>query len=162
MLWNRYIIPLLLFVPLAIIQLVIIPLISISGAVPNLVLILIVYFTLLNGQAYGTVLGFTLGFFLDLISGGLLGAFMFSFTISAFIAGYFYGENKIEINTGSYFFLLILFIAGVINSFIYSAVSNSNTNVSVVLLFVEEGLIPGVYTTLFGLPLIVFSSKKGF
>jgi cell shape-determining protein MreD len=98
---------------------------------------------------------------LDLVSGELIGAFMFSFTISAFIAGYFYSENKMDINLASYFFLLILFISACVNSFLYAKISNSASNVSLLLLMIEEGLLPGLFTTLFGLPIVVFSSKKG-
>jgi len=156
-----YLKPVLFFIPLAILLLVVIPLISIYIITPNLILLLIVYYTLREGQIFGTILGFVLGFFLDLISGGLIGAFMFSFTISAFIAGYFYSENKMDINLASYFFLLIVFISACINSFLYARISNSASNVSLLLLMIEEGLLPGLYTTLFGLPIVVFNSKKG-
>lgn len=156
-----YLKPVLFFIPLAILQLVVIPLISIYNITPNLILILIIYYTLKEGQIFGTILGFVIGFLLDLISGGLIGAFMFSFTISAFIAGYFYSENKMDINLASYFFLLILFISACVNSFLYARISNSASNISLLLLMIEEGLLPGLYTTLFGLPIVVFNSKKG-
>ena len=55
---------------------------------------------------------------------------MFSFTLSAFIAGYFYNENKIEFNTASFFFLIIVSICGSINAFIYAVISNSNSDVN--------------------------------
>lgn len=158
---NNFLRSILIFIPLAIVQLVVLPMIAIGNIAPNLVLVLIVYTTLKNGQAYGTVLGFTLGFFLDLISGGLIGAFMFSFTLSAFITGYFYSENKIEVNTESFFFLLIVFIGGSANAFIYSVVSNSNSNINLFFLILEEGLLPGLYTAAFGLPMVIFAPKKG-
>jgi rod shape-determining protein MreD len=153
--------PILFFVPLAVIQLVIIPLISISNTAPNLVFVLITYYTLRHGQVYGTILGFILGFLLDIFSGGLIGAFMFSFTLSAFVAGYFYGENKMDINISSYFFLFILFICGSINSFLYAAVSNTNSGVSLFFMLLEEGILPGLYTALFGLPIVIFHPKEG-
>jgi rod shape-determining protein MreD len=160
MLMN-YLKPVLFFIPLAIIQLVVIPLISIYNITPNLVLILIVYYTLKDGQIFGTILGFILGLLLDLFSGGLIGAFMFSFTISAFLAGYFYSENKMDTNLATYFFLLIVFISACVNSFLFARISNSTSNVSLLLLLIEEGLLPGLYTTLFGLPIVVFNSRKG-
>jgi rod shape-determining protein MreD len=160
MLMN-YLKPVLFFIPLAIIQLVVIPLISIYNITPNLVLILIVYYTLKDGQIFGTILGFVLGLLLDLFSGGLIGAFMFSFTISAFLAGYFYSENKMDTNLATYFFLLIVFISACVNSFLFARISNSTSNVSLLLLLIEEGLLPGLYTTLFGLPIVVFNSRKG-
>lgn len=157
----QYLKPIFFFIPLSIIQLVVVPLISISNITPNLVFILIAYFTLKNGQIYGTLLGFILGFLLDIISGSLIGAFMFSFTVAAFFVGYFYGENKMDINISSYFLLIILFVGGSISSFLYSVISNSNTNVSIFFLIFEEGLLPGLYTTLFGLPIVIFQPKEG-
>ena len=156
-----YLKPILFFIPLAVIQLVIVPLISISNIAPNLIFILITYFTLKHGQVYGTILGFILGFLLDIISGGLIGAFMFSFTVSAFIVGYFYGENKIDINISTYFLLFILFVCGSINSFLYAVISNSYSNVSLFFMMLEEGILPGLYTALFGLPIVIFHPKEG-
>ncbi|MBA4406430.1 rod shape-determining protein MreD [bacterium] len=153
--------PILFFIPLALIQLTLIPLISIGSIAPNLVFVLIAYFTLINGQSFGTILGFILGFLLDLASGGLIGAFMFSFTISAFVVGYFSNENKIEVNTKTFFFLIIVFICGSINAFIYALISNLNTNVSLFILIFQEGLFPGLYTAFFGFSVIIFAPKKG-
>ena len=152
--------PILIFVPSAIIQLSLVPMISIGNIAPNLVFVLITYFTLKNGQVFGTLLGFILGFFFDLVSGGLIGAFMFSFTLSAFFTGYFYNENKIELNTGSFFYLIILSITGSINAFVYCVISNSNPDVNLFVLIFEEGLFPGLYTAFFGLPMIIFAPKK--
>ena len=157
----QYLKPILFFIPLAVVQLVIVPLISINNIAPNLVFVLITYFTLRHGQTYGTLLGFILGFLFDIISGGLIGASMFSFTVSAFVVGYFYGENKIDINLSSYFFLFILFICGSINSFLYAAVSNSNLSVSLFFMIIDEGFLPGLYTALFGLPIVIFQPKEG-
>lgn len=157
----QYLKPILFFIPLAVIQLVIVPLISISNIAPNLVFILIAYFSLKHGQAYGTILGFILGFLLDIISGGLIGAFMFSFTISAFVVGYFYDENKIDINISTYFLLFILFVCGSINSFLYAEISNSNSSISLFFMILEEGILPGLYTALFGLPIVIFHPKEG-
>lgn len=157
----QFIKPILFFIPLAVIQLVIVPMISINNITPNLVFVLISFYTLKHGQVYGTILGFILGFLLDIIAGGLIGAFMFSFTLSAFVVGYFYGENKIDINLSTYFFLFILFVCGSINSFLYTAVSNSNMNISLFFMILNEGILPGLYTALFGLPIVIFNPKEG-
>ena len=159
--WIRFLKPILFFIPLIIIQLVIIPMISVDNVAPNLIFILVVYYTLREGQIFGTLLGFILGFLFDLISGGLLGAYMFSFTIGAFITGYFYNENKFDINLNSYFFLFILFVTSLISLFINAAVSGSTTNIDLLYLFFAGGLFPAVYTTIFGVPVVAFSSKKG-
>ncbi len=157
----QYLKPILFFIPLAVVQLDLVPLISISNIAPNLVFVLIAYYTLRHVQIYGIILGFILGFLLDVISGGLVGAFMFSFTISAFVVGYFYGENKIDINLSTYFLLFILFICGSINSFLFAIVSSTNSNLSLFFMILEEGILPGLYTALFGLPIVIFHPKEG-
>jgi rod shape-determining protein MreD len=159
--WIKFVKPVLYFIPLIVVQLVIVPLISIENIAPNLVLILVVYFTLREGQIFGTILGFIFGFLLDLISGGLLGAYMFSFTLGGFITGYFFNENKLDINLKSYFFLLILFVISLFSLFIFSAVSGSTSNIDILYILFAGGLLPAVYTTFFGVPIVVFSSKKG-
>ena len=153
--------PIIYFIPLALLQLTLVPMIAIGSIAPNLVMVLIVYYTLKNGQIYGTVLGFILGFLLDLFSGGLIGAFMFSFTLSAFIAGYFYNENKIELNTATFFFLMIVSLCAALNAFVYALISNSNADVKLFYLLFEEGLFPGLYTAFFGIPIVIFSPKLG-
>ncbi len=159
MLWN-FLKPILLFIPLASIQLVIMPLLSIDTITPNLIIILICFFTLKYGQMYGTLLGFILGFLYDLISGGLLGAFMFSFTISGFIAGYFFNENKIEINTATNEFIIIVFISAAINSFLYNLLSSSYNESNFFYIILEGGIFPGLYTAFFALPVILFNTRK--
>ncbi len=149
------------FIPLAVLQLVVVPMISVENIAPDLILVMIVYFAVREGQIFGMLTGFILGFVFDLVSGGLLGANMFAFTVSAFVAGYFYNENKMDINLSSYFFLLILFISSLLCSFIYSAIAGSTSSLNIVFLFIEGGLFPALYTTLFGVPVVVFSSKKG-
>ena len=155
-----YLIPFLIFIPLAILQLTIVPLISFERVSPDLILILLVYYTLKNGQIYGTLLGFSFGFLFDLISGGLLGSSMFAKTLSGFIAGYFYNENKIEFNTKSSMFVIIVLVCALINSFVSAILASTEVNINVVFLFFEQGLLPGIYTSLFSLPVLMYNPRK--
>lgn len=158
---SNYLKPILYFVPLLLAQLVVIPLISVFGVVPNLIIITVIYYSLQGGQIYGMILGFLFGFFFDLFSGGVLGASMLSMTIASFVIGYFYNENRIDTNIASYFFLVILFIAEFINSFIYSFAGNFNPEVRFTGLLLEGTLLPTLYTTIFGLAVVVFNMRKG-
>jgi rod shape-determining protein MreD len=110
---------------------------------------------------YGMILGFIFGFIFDLFSGGFLGASMLSFSVAGFIVGYFYYENKIDTNTSTFLFTIIVFISATIYSFLFSTVANSNTDLNFVYIFVESGFLPGIYTSVFSLPFIIFRSKKG-
>ncbi|KAB2837759.1 MAG: rod shape-determining protein MreD, partial [Melioribacteraceae bacterium] len=67
--YLKFLIPILIFIPLAALQLTVVPLISVDFVVPDLIVILIVFFTLRNGQIYGSLLGFILGLLFDLASG---------------------------------------------------------------------------------------------
>ena len=90
----KYIIPLFIFIPVVLIQLTIIPFISIQEIIPDLLLIAVVYFSILYGQIFGTITGASYGLMYDLISGNLVGSNMLSKTVAGFIAGYFSGETK--------------------------------------------------------------------
>lgn len=152
--------PFIYFIPLAVIQVVLVPFIGIDHIVPDLITILLVYSTLKNGQIYGTVAGFIFGFAFDLISGGILGSAMFSKTLTGFITGYFYNENKVDSSTSTFIFVLILFMAAFIDSFFYSAVSTSTANTSILFLFVEQGILPGFYTAIVGTPIVLIKPKE--
>ena len=105
---TKYIYPLLLFIPLLILQTTVIPLFAFYNATPDLILILLVYYSINYGQVYGTVLGFVFGFLFDLITGSLLGSAMLSKTLAGFIAGFFSNENKRDIYAASYVFSFII------------------------------------------------------
>jgi len=156
----NYLKPIIFFIPLLIIQLTVIPLISIFDIVPNLLIIMAVYYGLLGGQIYGMILGFLFGFFFDLFSGGVLGASMLSMTISVFISGYFFNENRVDTNTASYFFLVILFISALANSLLYSFAGNFNPEIKFTALIFEGAILPAVYTTIFGLAVVALKMRK--
>lgn len=158
---NNFLKPIFYFIPLLILQLTVIPLISIFGIVPNLIIITAVYYTLQGGQIFGMILGFLFGFFFDLFSGGVLGASMLSMTIAVFLSGYFYNENRIDTNTTTYFFLVILFITAFVNSLIYSFAGNFNPETQFSALIFEGALLPALYTSVFGLAVVVVNMRKG-
>src|SRR5690606_8443252 len=113
---RDYILLSIIFIPALILQLAIVPLVSFGAFSPDLVILLLVYFTLLKGQLFGTIAGAIFGLIFDLVSGNVLGITMFSKTIAGFVAGYFYNENKIESNTASISFAIIVFISAFVDS----------------------------------------------
>lgn len=159
---NKIIKLLLLFITAIIVQLVVVPLISISGVGPNIIVILLVYFTLMNGQMFGTVLGFICGFAFDLISGNVFGVSMLSLTISGFITGYFYNEPKVEVTTSSFFFVFIVFLCASIESFVFNAVSSTNPEFNFLFLLVEGAILPGIFTAALSVFKIIFIKRKRF
>ncbi len=152
--------PILFFIPLVIIQLTIIPFVSLGNIIPNLIVILLVYFTINNGQVFGTVLGAILGLLFDVVAGGILGTAMFSMTVAGFVAGYFYNENKIEYYSSSIIFLLIIFLTAFVESFIFLIISSSEIKLSASHLILEQGVLPAIFTMVISLPLFLYNQRK--
>lgn len=150
----------LLFFPLLIIQTTIVPLIAVRGAIPDLILILLVFFTLRNGQFYGTVLGFIYGFLFDIITGSFLGSTMLSKTLAGFLAGYFYNENRLELNFKSYVFSLIVLLCASLDSVMYTFITQIDFSASLLLLLFEQGFLPGIYTAVISFAVVIFYPRR--
>lgn len=148
--------PFILFIPIAVLQYAFVPLISFGGVAPDFILVLLVFYSLKLGQLKGTVVGFAYGFFTDIFTGGVLGSAMFAKTLSGFIAGYFSNENKIDLYLGSFFFLFIILICGIVDSIAFSFFSGKEIYASLAVLIFEHGLLPALYSSLMGLPIIMF------
>jgi rod shape-determining protein MreD len=121
---------------------------------------MLVFYTIRNGQIYGTVLGFTYGFLFDLITGSLLGTTMLSKTVAGFIAGYFSNENKRDIYFKSYNFIFIVLLCSVVDLTINTFLSSINLNTSIVLLLFEQGVLPAIYTSILSAFIILFYPKR--
>lgn len=157
-----YFFAILLLIPLTIIQLTLVPFLSYNQIAPDLVLILLVYYTLRMGQLHGTILGFIFGLFFDLVSGGILGSAMFAKTLSGFLTGYFYNENKVELNLHTFMFLFIVLVIGTVDSVIYSFFASAESSASMLTLILVQGLFPAMYSSVLSLPLVIFHSRKIF
>jgi rod shape-determining protein MreD len=160
---SSYIIALLLFIPFIIFQLTVVPLISIQGIVPDTLLILLIYFTLREGQLYGTIMGFIFGLLFDIISGGVLGSAAFAKTIAGFIGGYFFTESTEgaeNSNIKTYKFALIVLLCSLIDSTIFAFFSGSDFDYSLAVLFLKQGVIPAVYTAVVSNVALLFVSRR--
>ena len=142
----RQILPIIIFFPVLLIQITVIPLISIDGIVPDLILILLVYYSISYNQIYGTVLGASYGFLFDLITGSLLGSMMLSKTIVGFIAGYYSAETRRDQFLNTYAFTFIVLLCAVIDSIIFSFFSAIDFNTNIFKLFFDQALLPALYT----------------
>lgn len=158
---SSYLISLLIFIPLIIIQLTVMPLISIQGIIPDLIMVLLMFYTLKEGQMYGTVMGFVFGVLFDLISGGVLGSAAFSKTLSGFIGGYFYNENTSQTFLTTYRFALVVLLCSVIDSTLFAFFSGSDFDYSMTVMFLRQGIIPAIYTAVASGIVLLFVPKKG-
>ncbi len=159
---RDYLLPILLFIAALLIQIIIVPFISIEGIIPDLVLIILVYYTLRKGQLFGTVLGSIYGLTFDLITGGIIGSTMFTKTLAGFIAGFFYNENKKDIYFTSYLFLLIVLLCSIIDSVAFTLISSFEITTNIFSLLINQGLFPAVYTTVLSTIITIFYPKRRY
>lgn len=158
---RDYIFLLIIFIPVLILQLAIVPLISLDSFSPDLIILLLVYFTLLKGQLFGTVTGALFGLTFDLVSGNLLGLAMFSKTIAGFTAGYFYNENKMESNTSGITFPFIVFASAFVDSF-FNGLFTDTQSVGILFIIFEKSLFPAIYSAILALLMIIVLPKRNF
>jgi rod shape-determining protein MreD len=155
---------LLIFLPwlALLLQTTILDYLSISGVVPDLVLIFVVFFALLNKVYPGTIYGFCCGLLEDLYLGRFIGINAISKGLTAFIIGKLQGNVfKDNLFVG----IMSVFIATLLNSafvFILSIASYDFFHFDISLLI---GLIIQVlFNTTIALPLYVwyhgFSRKE--
>ena len=160
MIRPAYIISIILFFPVLLIQTTVVPLIAIENVIPDLIIIILVYYSITQSQIYGTVLGFTYGFLFDIITGSLLGSTMIAKTIAGFSAGYFSSENKRDQYLISYNFALIVLMASLIDSTISALSSSVSFNTNIFLLFIQYALFPSLYTSTIALMGMIFYPKR--
>ncbi len=159
---SDYIASILLFFPVLLVQTTLVPFIAVNGIVPDLTIILLVFYTLRNGQIFGTTVGFIYGFLFDMITGSLLGSAMFSKTVTGFVAGYFSNENKQDIYFKPYVFSLIVLLCSILNSVLNRFFTSIDINTNIISLIYLHGLLPSLYTALLSIILIAFYPRRSF
>lgn len=160
MIKQHYIYSILLFFPLLFIQTTIIPFLAIGAVIPDLILILLVFYSITRGQIYGSVLGFIYGFLFDIITGSLLGSAMIAKTLAGFTAGYFSSENKMDQYLVSYNFALIVLICSLIDSTISGIFSSINFTSNIFIIFFQNALLPSIYSSAIALMGMIFYPKR--
>ena len=100
-------------------QMTLIPFISIGGVTPDLLLIWLVLTALRRGQIEATVSGFVVGLLQDIVSTKFLGLAALAKTVAGFVVGYFHNRNTTEATLGSYRFVMLLLLAGVVHTVLY-------------------------------------------
>ncbi|MEJ2104566.1 MAG: rod shape-determining protein MreD [Ignavibacteriaceae bacterium] len=158
----KYFIPLIIFFPVVIIQLTLVPFISIQEVVPDLLLIAVVYFSIAYGQIFGTITGASYGLLFDLISGNLVGSSMLSKTIAGFVAGYFSSETKRDQYLYTYSFTIVVFLSGLIDAVIFSFFSVIDFNTNFLMALFNHALLPSIYTSIISILVVIVPYKRTF
>jgi rod shape-determining protein MreD len=102
---------------LLLLQTTFVPFLSISGFLPDLLLIWVVYIAVTRGQLEATVTGFAVGLLQDVIAIQFFGLTALAKTLAGFVGGYFFNENITEQTLGSYRFLLIIVLSSLFTMF---------------------------------------------
>lgn len=157
---QKFIIPTILFLILIVIQLVIIPLVSIDTIAPNIVLIYLIIISLKYGQKLGMLFGFFIGLMFDIASGGLIGSGMFSFTLATFIAGYFYKEDFVDIIQNVKNYILIVSLSSIVFFTTYSVLGSLDVAVLTKYNFIVYVALSSAYTILISLLIYLFPRIK--
>lgn len=127
---------------------------SIQGAVPDMVLVLVIFYAIFNGANKGTVYGVMCGLLEDLYVGRFIGINSISKGITAFIIGRLQGnvfkENImvgiLGVIGGTFINSVLLFILSLISFEVFNLDNSIFMN-----LFYE-----GVYNTLIGIPIYIW------
>ena len=157
---QKFIIPTILFLILIVIQLVIIPLVSIDTIAPNIVLIYLIIISLKYGQKLGMLFCFFIGLMFDIASGGLIGSGMFSFTLATFIAGYFYKEDFVDIIQNVKNYILIVSLSSIVFFTTYSVLGSLDVAVLTKYNFIVYVALSSAYTILISLLIYLFPRIK--
>jgi len=154
------VLPIILVFILIPIQLVLVPFISIENVTPNIVLLYLLFYSLQHGQISGTIFAFFIGFLYDISSAGIIGSGMFSYTLAAFISGYFYKENFIEIIQNGKIIIISFMLSSFLFFLFYSILGTESITIENQYSFILFSLYSSLYSTLFALSIYLFPRNK--
>lgn len=150
----------LIVLGLLLLQTTFIPLLSLGGMVPDLLLIWVVYTGLKRGQIETTIAGFAVGLLQDLVSTQFFGLAALSKTVAGFLSGYFFNENKTDQTLGTYRFLLVVGVCSIGHNIIYFLIFLQGTDISPILATTQFTLATTAYTmAVSALPMFAFSRR---
>jgi rod shape-determining protein MreD len=142
---RNQIIYVIMFILAVILQLTLVKYIEILNWRPDLILIVLVFFSLRFGPNWGMSVGFFLGLIQDLISTHFLGLATLSKTVAGFISGSLAGKFAARTE-----YLLTLLISGLIHDFVYFFIYTLGENFSIQSLLILYTLPNLMYTIILG------------
>jgi rod shape-determining protein MreD len=160
---EHYVRSALAILVLLLLQTTFVPFLSISGFLPDVLLLWVVYIAVTRGQVEATITGFAVGLLQDAISLQFFGLSALTKTVAGFVAGYFFNENLTEQTLGSYRFLLITLLSSFVHSVLYYGIFLQGIQDALVTTMVEFSVAASLYTALVGVfPMFTFVRKYRF
>lgn len=141
-------------------QISIVNLIEVGGLTPNLMIILVVWITLSEGQFVGLFAGFLAGLVFDIATFDLVGTNALAQTINAFIAGYFHKEGKEDLTLRRFGFVVTVFIGSVCHNLAYFFLYLKLSELDFINFFFKYGIATSLYTTVFGVIAILIKLPR--
>ena len=115
---------------------------------PDVVLIGLFVIAVRLGQIPATVFGFAAGLVTDLFVGEMIGISALAKTVGAFIAGYYFDEEKIKITIRTPRFILITVICTFVHNIIYIFAYLRSVDLDIFKLFLTYGIGSTIYTSI--------------
>ena len=127
------------------------------GITPDLLLIILIYYSYFNGSMKGQILGFILGFIEDIISGGIPGFFTLTKTIIGYVAGFL---NKRFVYYNFFIPFVMVFIFSCLKGFLFFIFGYIfNEKERALAFFQKKLLFEALFTAFFALYLFIRLDK---
>ncbi len=134
------------FILSIILQITIIPLFSIKGISPDLILILVISVSIQRGKFWGVVAGFSAGLVFDAFGTAFAGLSSLANSISAFVAGFLLGE-QLEQRFGVIVGLILVSL--LIHDFLYYTILSIGTSIGFWVTLITHVVPQSFYTLIF-------------
>ena len=117
---KKYLWYALLLFGLVLLQVTIVPLISILRVLPSLPLIGLTFIALREGGLQAMLYAFPAGLLIDLYSGAVVGLSSLSFVTAVFVIGFFHDPERSQLVIRSARAVVLVLVAALISSFVYA------------------------------------------
>ena len=145
---------------LGLFQISVVNFLEIGGISPNLMIILVVWIAINEGQFVALFSAFLIGIFYDFLKMDVVGTNAISLLLAAFLSGFFYKEGKSELVVRSFKFLLIVFLSAISHNIMYFLLYLRVSEISFWNFFLRYGIASSFYTTVFSFFPILISFKR--
>ncbi|MFN5866186.1 MAG: rod shape-determining protein MreD [Candidatus Kapaibacterium sp.] len=133
---------------------------AVGGVAPDLLLILCVWVALAEGQFSGLLFAFVVGMIFDIASNDVLGSNALAKILAAFVAGYFYQEEKVNQILGGLPFLGVVTVSGLVHNLVYYFLYIRPSEIAFGSFFISYGLAATLYTTVIALVPMFWKSRS--
>ncbi len=157
---QRALIAAAMLLVLAVLQVTIVPLISIGGVIPSFLLIGAVFVSLREGQMTGMLAAFPAGLLADAYLSALVGITPLGLTFAAFAAGFFHDEEKAQLLIRSPRAVLIVFLSALLFHLIYVFAYFQSLSIDLGSIVLKHILGASLYTMVVSaVPVLILSRR---